>query len=420
MLGDLKKLWREMNRGQKDLGKRKLIQINTVCNTSTGHIMLQIQKAAEARGYEAVSFVGRRKVPEGIKCKKIGNGISFWIHVGITTILDKHGYGSFFVTKRLIRKIKQENPDIIHLHNIHGYYLCFPLLFGYLKREFKGQLFWTFHDCWPITGHCAYFTAAGCEKWKTGCFKCPNKGQYPISLFRDASAENYIDKKNMFSDLERLVIITPSRWLADIVKQSYMNIYPVEIVHNGLDLKKFYYKVDKETAKKYGIKDDKKIILGVANVWESRKGLDVFVKLSRVIEEKYQIVLVGVNKFQKSKLPKSIVGIERTDKQEELVSLYSLASVFVNPSIEETFSMVTVEAMACGTPVIVLDTSAVKELVNENCGIVLSDNEVVSYMEAIKLLESKEIPRALVAKQVQKYDLAQSMKKILDLYEKVY
>lgn len=382
--------------------------------------MLQIQKAAEERGYEAISFVGRRKVPKNINCKKIGNGFSFWMHVGITTIFDKHGYGSFFATKKLIKRIKQENPDIIHLHNIHGYYLCIPLLFKYFKEEFSGQIFWTFHDCWPMTGHCAYFTAVECEKWKSGCSECPNKKQYPVSLFRDASVENYISKKNMFTDLEHLVIIVPSQWLADIVKQSYMNKYPIEVIPNGLDLEKFFYKVDKEIVKKYGIRDDKKIILGVASVWEPRKGLDVFEKLSRVIGDEYQIVLVGVNRFQKSKLSGNIIGIEHMSKQEELITLYSLSTIFLNPSTEETFSMVTVEAMACGTPVIVLNTSAVKELVNENCGIVLSDNAVTDYIEAIKSLEAKGLSRELVAEQAQKYNFLQSMENILNLYEKVY
>ncbi|MCM1125267.1 MAG: glycosyltransferase [Lachnospiraceae bacterium] len=402
------------------MNKKKLIQINTVCNTSTGRIMLQIQKAAEERGYEALSLVGRRKVPDNINCKKIGNGVSFWIHVAITTLFDRHGYGSFLVTKRLIKIIKQENPDIIHLHNIHGYYLCVPLLFEYFKNEFKGRLFWTFHDCWPMTGHCAYFTEAGCERWKSGCFECPNKNQYPVSLLMDASTQNYINKKNFFTDLKHLVIIVPSQWLADIVEQSYMNKYPIEIIPNGIDLDRFHYTIDAQVIEKYGIKNDKMIILGVANVWESRKGLDVFLELSKVVGEEYQIVLVGVNKFQKSKLPQNVIGIERTDRQEELVSLYSSAMVFINPSTEETFSMVTVEAMACGTPVIVLDTSAVKELVNEDCGIVLSDSRITSYLKAIELIKAKGMPRALVARQAQRYELKQSMEMILNLYEKIY
>lgn len=398
---------------------KKLIQINTVCNTSTGKLMGDIQRKANEMGYETLSIVGRRKVYPDIRCEKIGNGISFWIHVAITTILDKQGYGSYFVTRRIVSRLRQENPDIIHLHNLHGYYLNLPVLFDYLSKEFKGKIFWTFHDCWPITGHCAYFTAAGCEKWRQGCNRCPNKQVYPISLFRDASRKNYEDKKRMFNRLDNLTIITPSEWEASLVKDSFLGRYPVEVINNGIDLETFTYREPtNEIYNKYGIDRGKKTILGVAGIWDQRKGLDDFLLLAALLPLDYQIILVGLSRRQRKHLPANVVGIERTESKEELSAIYSLADIFMNPSREESFSLVTAEALACGTPVIVLGTSAVKEFVCEDNGIVLTDCDASSYMDAICELERKKLSRETVRQTAQKYDVEIFTDKVMHLYEK--
>lgn len=397
--------------------KQKLIQINTVCNTSTGRIMLDIQRKAEEAGYVTLSCIGRRKVYQHLPCKKYGNFFSFWIHVGINTMFDRQGYGSYFTTKRLIKCLKNEKPDIIHLHNLHGYYLHLPLLFHYLVDEFNGKIFWTFHDCWPFTGHCAYFTAVGCDKWKEGCTHCPNKMQYPISLFADASSSNYHAKREMFTQLKRLTIIVPSEWMEALARQSFMKKYPIEVVNNGIDMETFCYSPDKKVIQKYHLVDEKKIILGVASVWDKRKGLDDFVALSYKLPEKYQIVLVGLTRAQIRKLPSTIIGITRTENTKELVALYSQAKIFINPSREESFSLVTVEAMACGTPVIVLNTSAVKELVNSKSGVVVENCSSENYLSAIDEIEQKRPTREMVRKTAQKYNNEQMLKKIMDLYK---
>ena len=165
----------------------KLVQINTVCNGSTGKIMGDIQRVANQEGFETISFYGRRKGYKDLKCEKIGGFFSFWYHVFLTTVFDMHGHGSYFKTKKLVKRIKQENPDIIHLHNIHGYYINYKVLFDYLKNEYQGKIFWTLHDCLPLTGHCAYFTSVNCDRWKTECHDCPKKKSYPTSLFKDRS-----------------------------------------------------------------------------------------------------------------------------------------------------------------------------------------------------------------------------------------
>lgn len=343
---------------------KKLVQINTVCNGSTGKIMGDIQREYNKKGYETISFYGRRKGYKDLKCEKIGNPISFWIHVGITTIFDKQGYGSYFYTKKLVRRLREINPDIIHLHNIHGYYLHIPTLFKYLKKEFKGELKWTFHDCWPFTGHCAYFDAAGCNKWKKQCSKCPNKCSYPVSLLLDNSKKNYLNKKEMFTGLNNLTIITPSDWLNKLVKQSFLKEYNVITVNNKINLDIFKPTKDLSIKDKYNIPNDKKILLGVASVWEERKGLKDFVELSKMISDEYVIVLVGLNKKQFKQINSidKMIGIRRTDNQLELVKLYSICDYFINPTYEENYPTVNLEANACGAKVITYDTGGCKEI----------------------------------------------------------
>lgn len=338
--------------------------------------------------------------------------------MALNTIFDRQGYGSYFATRKLVKSLREEKPDIIHLHNLHGYYLYLPLLFRYLTEEFSGKLFWTFHDCWPFTGHCAYFTEAGCDRWKKGCFQCPNKRQYPVSLFLDASRRNYQAKKELFGSLKDLTIIVPSQWMGELVKSSFMGKYPVEVVSNGIDLNKFQYTADKSVLQKYQIPDGKKILLGVANVWDRRKGLEDFIMLAGCLSQEYQIVLVGLSKRQMKRLPAGIVGIGHTDSAGELAALYSQAGIFINPSREESFSLVTIEAMACGTPVIALGNSAVKELVCEENGVVLESYGREDYLRAIHEVEAKRLSRDLVRETVLKYDQKNMAERIIGLYGK--
>ncbi|MBD5494019.1 MAG: glycosyltransferase [Lachnospiraceae bacterium] len=399
---------------------KKIVQINTVCNTSTGQIMHDIQLAAQREGYDTISFVGRRKVYTDLKCEKFGNFFSFWTHVVLTVLFDCQGYGSFFSTKKLIKRLREEKPDIIHLHNLHGYYLNLPLLFRYLDNEFKGKIYWTFHDCWPFTGHCPYFVMAECDKWKRGCYKCPQKSQYPISLCFDASSLNYRRKKAMFTALESLVIITPSEWMKDLVKASFFNTMQVNVINNGIDIGIFHPCQDirqlRDVLHKYNIPSNKKILLGVASIWEKRKGLDLFISLAEQIPEKYIIVLVGLTPRQIKRMPKSIIGLVRVESKEELAILYSSSQIFINPSMEESFSLVTVEAMACGTPVIALDTSAVKELVDTESGIVLSENKPEAYIDAIQRIENAEMRREKIAESACKYSKERMVDRVLQLY----
>ena len=395
----------------------KLVQINTVANGSIGKIMKEIQLEAEKRGFETISFVGRRKVYTEALCEKFGNSVSFWIHVIINTIFDKQGYGSVLQTRKLITRLREENPDIIHLHNLHGYYLYIPMLVKYLKEEYKGKIFWTFHDCWPFTGHCPYFTMIGCEKWKNGCNKCPNKKEYPISWGFDCSRENYNEKKKWFLNLPNLKIIVPSEWMKELVGQSFFKEYPIYVISNGINRRVFFSRKTSDIYNKYKLSSEKKIILGVADLWSERKRISDFLALAEQLPEDYQIVLIGRNKDRRIKKYSNIIDIPYTENVDELAEFYSEAFVFLNPSREESFSVVTAEALSCGTPVIVLDTSAVKELVGENTGIILNRHNTEDYLNALKRIELSNFHSKEIERYAERFSSEKMTETVLKLYE---
>ena len=408
---------------------KSLVEINTVVNNSTGRIMHDIQREADISGMETLSIVGRRHVYTDVPCVKFGNALSFWIHVIWTTLTDRHGLEpvlSVIYTRKMVRRIREANPDIIHLHNIHGYYLHYPTLMKYLAYEYKGKIIWTFHDLWPITGHCAYYSAVNCDKWMTGCNHCPNKKRYPVSLGLDGSRKNYETKKELFTLLSNLTITVPSEWMASQVKQSFMGKYPVEVIHNGIDTAVFDHNrliadldIESNKCADETAWSDKKILLSVASIWDERKGLKDLVALSDKLSDDYVMVIVGLSKHQISRLPKGVIGITRTENIEELVSLYSRAHIFINPSLEESFSLVTVEALSCGCPCIVLDTSAVAELVNDDNGVVLHSHKPEDYLDAIKSIENRGYSRESVRATALKYDNKYMLEGYMRLYGEV-
>lgn len=371
----------------------KVVSINTVCNGSTGKIVGSISSSLIESGEEAFCIFGRRKGYANIPCKKIGGFFSFWYHVFLTTVFDLHGHGSYFKTKKIVRELKKLNPDIIHLHNIHGYYINYKVLFDYLKNEYQGRVFWTLHDCLPMTGHCAYFSNVSCEKWKTECHDCPNKKMYPTSLLFDRSRKNYQEKKNLFNGVKDLTIITPSVWLQNIVLSSYLKKYTVKTINNGIDLNVFNPRLTDSIFDKYNIPKDKKVLLGVASIWEKRKGLDDFLMLSKLVSDDYVIVLVGLNNKQISKLKqyKNIIGIRRTENQDDLASLYSASFALINPTYEDNYPTVNIEALASGTRVIAYDTGGcVEQAINPNMYIVKKTTKNNNVKNIIKLLETMD------------------------------
>ncbi|MGB9796072.1 glycosyltransferase [Fervidobacterium gondwanense] len=363
----------------------KVLQINSVCGVgSTGRIVWQIHEALKDAGHESYLAYGREKSPNCTDAVRIGNKLDVYYHVFLTRFFDLHGFGSKNATRKFIKWFEHTNPDIVHLHNIHGYYINIEVLSSFLK-DFHKPIVWTLHDCWPITGHCAYFTFAQCEKWKTGCYRCPEKRRYPKSILLDNSAYNYKKKKELFTGLRNLTIVTPSKWLAEIVKQSSLSEYPIRVIHNGIDTDVFKPTFG-EFRKKYGL-NGKFIILGVANKWEERKGLQYFLELSDYLNNDEVIVLVGLSERQIRKLPKNIIGIKRTNNAKELAEIYTAADVFVNPTLEDNYPTVNLEAQACGTFVVAFDSGGTREtIINPETGMCLRVKNIESLMKAIRLV----------------------------------
>jgi len=345
----------------------KVLQINTTVNSgSTGRIAEDIGKLMIKNGHHSYMAAAYTDMPSESVIIPVGTKIDRTLHGLKTRLLDRHGFGSRGSTKHLIKEMDKINPSIVHLHNIHGYYLHIGVLFNYLKHK-KLPIIWTFHDCWPFTGHCSYFDAVNCFKWETECHQCPNKKAYPASWFLDNSIKNFNDKRRIFNGLENLTIVTPSKWLHDHVKNSFLSTYPVQCINNGVDLEIFIPKESVEIRKKYHI-PEKKLVLGVANKWDTRKGFHDFIQLGEGLDESHQIVLVGLNPEQIKSLPGNITGIPRTEDVHDLASLYSAASVFVNPTYVDNFPTTNLESLACGTPVITYDSGGSTEAIDNQTG----------------------------------------------------
>lgn len=360
----------------------KVLQINSVCGIgSTGRIATDIHNILIDQGHESYIAYGRDLPKNCDNAIRIGTKIDNCTHVLKTRLLDKHGFGSKQATIEFINKVKDIDPDIIHLHNIHGYYINIEVLFNYLK-EVNKPVVWTLHDCWSFTGHCAYFDYAGCDKWKSGCYSCPEKKAYPSSLIVDKSKDNFEAKKEIFIGVKNLTIVTPSQWLANLVQESFLNEYPVKVINNGIDLNTFRPNVG-DFRKKYNLYG-KFIILGVASVWDRRKGLKYFIELADKVSIDEVIVLVGLNEKQIKEIPKGIIGICRTNNVEELVDIYSNADVFVNPTLEDNFPTTNIESLACGTPLITYNTGGSAEIIDRDTGSIVYEKDSHHLYETIK------------------------------------
>lgn len=347
----------------------KYVQINTVPHGSTGSVMFQTQSMRIASGDECWTLWGRGRAAQNVHELNFGSKIGTCVDAVLTRFDDRAGFHSKVATGRLISMLDEIDPDIVHLHNMHGYYLNVGMLFDWLANH-RCQVLWTLHDCWAFTGHCVYFTVAGCEAWKTGCpgmsGKCPQKTEYPKSSIVDSSAANYRDKKRIFTKLPkaRMTIIAPSHWMANLVEQSFLGKYPIVVHHNEID-ESVFEPTPSDFRNRYGI-GERFIVLGVANPWTERKGLDVFLRLADDLDESFVVVLVGLNNKKIRQLGNKVVALPRIESKKHLAEVYTAADVFVNPSIEETFGLTVAEAQACGTPSIVMRGSACVEAARED------------------------------------------------------
>lgn len=372
-------------------------------------------------GWESYVAYGRQRIltPSSSETIRIGSDIGVRVHGLISRVLDRQGLASKEATKRFIRKVETIRPDIIHLHNIHGYYLNYKILFEYLQKT-TIPIVWTLHDCWSFTGHCSHFDLIKCERWKTGCYACPQLDVYPKSLFRDNSLWNYKLKKALFSALgDRLTLVPVSDWLADLLQQSFFAGTKIQTIHNGIDIETFRPRSVAGVVKKYGLQN-RHIIIGVASPWSNRKGLTDFIRLRACLpEEQYAIVLVGLSRKQRQALPAGITGIERTQNVEELARLYGAADVFVNPSYEDNYPTVNLEAMACGTPVIAYRTGGSPEAVTPATGLVVDQGDVKQLAEAIQviMMAGKQTYSAACRRRAEEhFDMRKCFREYINIY----
>lgn len=353
---------------------KNLIQINSVSNWgSTGRIASGVGEIAIGVGWKSWIAYGRDAQPGHSQLIKIGSRLDQACHLLQTRLLDRHGLASEVATKNLLKQMEKIEPALIHLHNIHGYFLNYPLLFDWLKR-WGGPVVWTLHDCWPFTGHCAYYDYVHCDRWQSGCHDCPQLRSYPRSLFMDRSFANYNSKRRCFSGLKNIIIVPVCDWLKHEVERSFLSQYPIHRIYNGINLARFY---------PTGL-PPVNMVLGVASIWEKRKGFADFIALRAKLPDEIGITIVGLPKKKIKTLPKGITGIERVNSYENLRKLYSEAIAFVNPTWEDSFPTTNLEALACGTPVVTYHTGGSPEAVDEQTGFIVDKGDINGLVAAIE------------------------------------
>ncbi len=393
----------------------RVLQVNIFGNLSTGRIAVDIYKTLIKNGAEGCVAYARNTIEDGVQSYVIGSSIDVKVHGIMTRLTDKTGFYSKKATVKFIEFIEDYKPDIIHLHNIHGYYLNIELLFNYLKKT-NIPVVWTLHDCWAYTGHCCYYSMAQCNRWMTGCHDCPQKNAYPASKLIDNSKWNYQKKKELFLGVN-MTLVTVSQWLADETKKSFLNAYPIKTIYNGVDLNVFK-PTESNFRERYSI-GKRKVILGVASTWDTRKGLRDFIKLASMLGDEYRIVIVGVTESETKNFLPNMIGIKRTNSVQELGEIYTAADVFLNASVEETFGLPTVEAMACGTPVIVYNATALPEVVDETCGFIVEPHDFTSLVDIIKNKKYELINSDSCRKQAIKFEKYKQYEQYIDLYREI-
>ncbi len=390
----------------------KVVHINSYSNGSTGHIASSIHSALLDSGNESLFAFGNG--PDIVRGGyRIGSKFDFFLHTLTTLLTGLHGYSSAFATRRLVKKLKKFNPDIVHLHNLHGGYLNLKILFNFLKKS-NIKTVVTVHDCWLYTGKCYHYYEAKCDKFLDKCGKCPQLSMYPKSYFFDFTPKMLKDKKKLIGSLENLYAITISKWLQEEVERSFMGKYPVTTIRNGVN--DIYRISDRELNTELDSKlQNKFVILGVASSWNEHKGISDFLKLSELLSEDEVIVLVG--NINNRSLPDNVIAIDHTSK-EELVAIYNAASVYVSMSCEETFGLTIAEALSCGTPAIVYQATACPEMItSEEVGYVAAPHNIEQVYEYICKIKTTSVNRIAISQKAQELYSTQRM---LDEYLSFY
>lgn len=398
----------------------KIVAINSVSYGSTGKIMANIlHEAKETSEFEAKAFYGRwkkRTASNDLLLSEFGFATENLLSALLSKITGIHNIGSIFGTLRLIRKIKKIDPDIIHLHNLHLWVINLPILFSYLKSN-NVKVIWTLHDCWAFTGQCPHFSLVGCDKWKTGCYNCPQFRDYP-GTYVDRTRTMWKLKKKWFSGIRHMTIVVPSIWLEDLVSKSYLKNYPIKRINNGIDLSVFQTR-NSDFKSKYSIVN-KYIVLGVSHGWSIKKGIDVFIELAKRLDDKYQVIIVGTDTKTDSILPPNIISIHKTNSQKELAEIYTAADVFANPTREDNYPTVNMEALACGTPVVTFRTGGSPEMIDSDTGSIVEIDDISGMIAEIeRICKNKHQYTELLEAKVRSFDMRDRYDEYIELYKSI-
>lgn len=401
----------------------KILQLNTVYKNggSTGRIVYDLQRIHEQSGIDSYVAYGFNTNNEAVK-NTICLQCSFrrkW-NILKCRLFARHGFYNATETKRLIRYMNEVKPDVIHLHNIHNHYVNVEMLFDYIKKH-EIPVVWTLHDCWPFTGWCAYFDYAQCDKWKTGCHHCPSKHDYPFTWFFDRSESNYLKKKVVFCGVKNLTLVTPSRWLADLTRESFLKEYPVEVIYNGADTDVFH-PLETDLKNRLGIAG-KKMILAIAAKLAKRKGAEYLLQIPAKLRDDEVLVILGLTEGQVLSLPKEkCIGVTYTNSVQELAEYYSAADVFINPTLEDNFPTTNIEALACGTPIVTFKTGGSVEVIDEHTGFVVEQRDLDAMLGAVRKILSKgkaHYQNHCCKKAANLYEKERQYMKYVELYRRI-
>lgn len=397
----------------KECVSKRIMQLNECLHFSTGKISQQIGDAVTDNGWHCyIAYSAREpEIPSSSTIIRVGTLIASYIHYAENLILDREGLSSRTATRKLLKQIKEIKPDVIQIHNIHDHWLNYKLLFEYLNTT-DIKVVWTFHDCWAFTGHCFHFVTKGCERWKVECHDCPLQREYPKTLL-DRSRKNYELKKRLFTSNPNLTVVGCSNWMADLVRQSFLKDKRIEVIHNGIDLNVFKPIGSKQN-------DGTFRVLAVSNVWNKEKGYYDILKLREHLPTDYEIIIVGLTADQLKELPKGIKGIQRTQNIQEMVELYAVSDVLINPTYADTFPTINIEALACGTPVITYKTGGSPEIIDEKTGIVVEQGDLEALTNAIISLRDKPIDSEECRKRAETlFNKEERFKDYINLYEQL-
>lgn len=391
----------------------KVVQINAYCGSgSTGKICQSISQVLNKNGISNRIYYteGRSDYENAIN---YGMGVAYTKKQSLMSrIKGNNGFNSKVLTKRLIQELIEYKPDIIHLHNLHAQNMNLEMLARYISEN-KIKTIWTFHDSWMLTGYCMNFDMIGCSKWKSGCENCPCKKNYAWII--DKSREIWLKKRTVISKIKPYVVV-PSKWMGNIVEDSKIKISGLKVINNGINLNVFRNECERENEKK-----EKFLVLGVADRWDQKKGVDVFIELCDLLSDDYEIMLVGTNSKVEKLLPSRIITVRRTENQKQLAELYSKADVLVNTTREEIFGLVNVEALACGTPVITFDTGGSPECIDDKTGLVVKKDDLIELKQAIeKVCKTKPFNSSDCENRAKKFNEEDLYLEYLNLYKEVY